>query len=149
MRDLVGRSSAGDHLRQLQRMFAVADVVPIQLLVIENTTLMAQRCVAYGSGAPSGTVVNDEASLFDLMVRLAVSEQGAVQRVLLAPSPADTCAILLAVTQLLTRQHHTQQQQPGAEQQPPTTYQQFKSLCSQVSDWLRVAASSRSSGHRW
>lgn len=56
VRDLVGRSAARDHLRQMQRMHYVADVLPHQLLIIENVTQLAGHYVPYGSrpGGPTG-----------------------------------------------------------------------------------------------
>jgi hypothetical protein len=49
VRDLVGRSAKRDHLRQLQRMHYVSNVVPYQLLIIENITQLANHYVAYGA----------------------------------------------------------------------------------------------------
>jgi hypothetical protein len=49
VRDLVGRSAARDHLRQMQRMHYVADVLPHQLLIIENVTQLAGHYMPYGS----------------------------------------------------------------------------------------------------
>jgi hypothetical protein len=54
VRDLVGRAAKRDHLRQLQRMHYVADVVPYQLLIIENVTQLAGHYVPYG--APPGVL---------------------------------------------------------------------------------------------
>lgn len=114
-------------------------------------------CVYACAGAPAGSsaVINNEASLFDFIIRAAASEYGDVQRVLLAPSPADSRGILLAVTQLLLYEQwqRRRQEQPqqllqrqqsqgvvgrqGAAQDNDNssssmTYRQFKSLCHQV-----------------
>lgn len=49
IRDLVGRSAKRDHLRQLQRMHHIADVLPHQLFIIENITQLTGHYIAYGA----------------------------------------------------------------------------------------------------
>jgi hypothetical protein len=103
-------------------------------------------CCAASAGAEPGnsTVISDEPSLFDFIVRAAVSEYGDVQRILLAPSTADSRNILLAITQLLLFeqwQRRQQQQRQQRQQQEPVgeggpssmNYRQFKTLCNNVS----------------
>jgi len=97
-------------------------------------------CTPAGAAPGSSTVINDEPSLFDFIVKAAVSEYGGVQRVLLAPSTADSRAILLAVTQLLLyeqwQRRQRQQQQvstaAGERGRRQLSYRQLKTLCHQV-----------------
>lgn len=122
--------------------------------------MMCCQCAvaAAGTAPESSTVISNEFSLFDFIVKAAVSEQGDVQRVLLAPSTADSRGILLAVSQLLLYEHwarqqgqqgrparaHRQEHQQGVvfEQQDGecVTYRQFKSLCNQVCSSLLLCA---------
>jgi hypothetical protein len=106
-------------------------------------------CIVSAGAAPgNSTVIIDEPSLFDFIVRAAVSEYGDVQRILLAPSTADSRDILLAITQLLLfeqwqrrqpqqlQQRRQQQQQPvGGNGSGPASmyYRQFKTLCHKAS----------------
>ncbi|WIA11755.1 hypothetical protein OEZ85_011850 [Tetradesmus obliquus] len=153
MRDLVGRSAAGDHIRQLQRMYQLRELVPLQLLLLENLSHMAGRYTVYQPGPGSSTAactVDSEASLFDFIVRAAVSPYGGTQRILLTPSEGDTRAVLLAMSQLLlhemqqlqrhaansTQQQQQQQQQHKLLAATQTSYPEFASLCQQVNHRL-------------
>ncbi|KAF6265830.1 hypothetical protein COO60DRAFT_764148 [Scenedesmus sp. NREL 46B-D3] len=161
MRDLVGRSAAGDHVRQLQRMYQLRELVPLQLLLVENLTHMAGRYTVYQPGPGSSTsacTVDSEASLFDFVVRAALSPYGGTQRILLTPTEGDSRAVLLAMSQLLLHevrqlqlhQHQRQRRQADGSSHPQqqqqhqhqllaasqTSYPEFAGLCQQVNQRL-------------
>jgi hypothetical protein len=139
-----------DHVRQLQRMYQLRELVPLQLLLIENFTHMAGRYQVYQPGPNPTTgacTVDSETSLFDFIVRAAVSPYGSTQRVLLTPTEGDSRAVLLAMTQLLLHemqqlQLDQQRQAAGLQQQhkllaaSQTSYPEFVSLCQQVNQRL-------------
>jgi hypothetical protein len=96
--------------------------------------------------SPQGTstVIDDDSSLFDFITPAALSEYGAVQRVLLAPSTTDSRDILQAISQLMLfeqwqqrgqagRLHQRQQQRctgHGLSSRP--AYKELKAMCHQV-----------------
>lgn len=114
-------------------MYQFRDVLPHQLLVIENLTQLAQNYTVYSSrgSSQSHTAIYDEASLFDFIVRAAVSSYGTSQKILLAPSTEDTRSILLAVTQLLVHEQHCKQQQ-GSDAAGVLSYPQLKQQVNEV-----------------
>ena len=151
----------------MQRMFQLAPLLPYQLLIYENLTNMTSKYIVYDASS-SQTVINSEATLFDFQIRVAVSPYGAVQKFLLAPSTADTRAIVFAISQLLAYEHHQQNQRQGEQQQQQrqgeqqgrqqqqqqqqqrqavlgaggadTSYKDFKGLCQQVNRRLPRSA---------
>jgi hypothetical protein len=85
--------------------------------------------------------------MFDFITRAVLSEYGAVQRVLLAPSTKDSWDILLAISQLmlfeqcqqqqgqagrLQQQQQQQRQHAGQGSNSKLTYRELKTLCHQV-----------------
>lgn len=94
-------------------MYQFREAIPYQLLIIENLTQLAQNYTVYSTKGSSNshTAIYDEATLFDFIVRVAVSSYGSIQKILLAPSTGDTRCILLALYQLLIYElQHGQQQ---------------------------------------
>jgi hypothetical protein len=121
---------------------------------------MAGKYTVYQPGPGSTTAactVDSEASLFDFIVRAAVSSYGSTQRILLTPTEGDSRGVLLAMSQLLLhemrqlqlnqQQQHNRQTsglpQPQQQQQQQqllaatqTSYPEFSSLCQQVNQRL-------------